>query len=69
MAGKSLAIDLKPRQIAVAILHAGMVSTDMTGHSGIPAAESVWGILQRIQQLNLQNSGAFWHANGQEVSG
>lgn len=40
MAGKSLAIDLKPRQIAVAILHPGMVSTDMTNHSGIPVAES-----------------------------
>ncbi|MBW4473930.1 MAG: SDR family oxidoreductase [Stenomitos rutilans HA7619-LM2] len=67
MAGKSLAIDLKPRQIAVAILHPGMVSTDMTNHSGIPVAESVQGILQRIEQLNLQNSGTFWHANGEEL--
>lgn len=67
MAGKSLAIDLKPRQIAVAILHPGMVSTDMTNHSGIPVAESVRGILQRIEQLNLQNSGTFWHANGEEL--
>jgi NAD(P)-dependent dehydrogenase (short-subunit alcohol dehydrogenase family) len=67
MAGKSLAIDLQPRQIAVAILHPGMVSTDMTRHSGIPAAESVRGILERIQQLNLQNSGTFWHANGEEL--
>lgn len=65
MAGKSLAVDLKPRQIAVAILHPGMVSTDMTGHSGIPAAESVQGILERIHQLNLQNSGTFWHGNGE----
>ena len=67
MAGKSLSIDLQPRQIAVAILHPGMVSTDMTRHSGIPAAESVRGILERIQQLNLQNSGTFWHANGEEL--
>ena len=67
MAGKSLAIDLQPRQIAVAILHPGLVSTDMTRHSGIPAAESVRGILERIQQLNLQNSGTFWHANGEEL--
>jgi NAD(P)-dependent dehydrogenase (short-subunit alcohol dehydrogenase family) len=67
MAGKSLAIDLQPRQIAVAILHPGMVSTDMTRHSGIPAAESVRGILERVSQLNLQNSGTFWHANGEEL--
>lgn len=30
MAGKSLAIDLKPREIAVAILHPGLVQTRMT---------------------------------------
>ena len=65
MAGKSLSLDLKPRQIAVAILHPGMVSTDMTGHSGIPAEKAVQGILDRINQLNLKNSGTFWHANGE----
>ena len=67
MAGKSLSIDLQPRQIAVAILHPGMVSTDMTRHNGISAEESVRGILQRIHKLNLQNSGTFWHANGEEL--
>jgi NAD(P)-dependent dehydrogenase (short-subunit alcohol dehydrogenase family) len=67
MAGKSLSIDLQPRQIAVAIIHPGLVSTAMTGHSGIPAAESVRGILAQIDRLNLQNSGTFWHANGEEL--
>lgn len=65
MAGKSLAIDLQPRKIAVAIIHPSLVSTPMTGHHGIPAAESVRGILQQIDRLNLQNSGTFWHANGE----
>ncbi|MFP4100199.1 SDR family oxidoreductase [Coleofasciculus sp.] len=65
MAGKSLSIDLKPRQIAVAILHPGMVSTDMTGHNGIPPQEAVQGLLARIDQLNLENSGTFWHAKGE----
>jgi hypothetical protein len=41
------------------------VSTAMTGYHGIPAAESVRGILQRISDLNLANSGTFWHANGE----
>jgi NAD(P)-dependent dehydrogenase (short-subunit alcohol dehydrogenase family) len=67
MAGKSLSIDLQPRQIAVAIIHPGLVSTAMTGHHGIPAAESVRGILAQIDRLNLQNSGTFWHANGEEL--
>jgi NAD(P)-dependent dehydrogenase (short-subunit alcohol dehydrogenase family) len=67
MAGKSLSIDLQPRQIAVAIIHPGLVSTAMTGHHGIAAAESVRGILAQIDRLNLQNSGTFWHANGEEL--
>ena len=65
MAGKSLSLDLKPRQIAVAILHPGMVSTDMTGHNGIPTDSAVQGLLARINELNLENSGTFWHANGE----
>ncbi|MGQ4647815.1 SDR family NAD(P)-dependent oxidoreductase [Lyngbya aestuarii] len=65
MAGKSLSIDLQPRQIAVAILHPGLVSTEMTAHNGIPPAEAVKGLLARIHQLNLENSGTFWHANGE----
>lgn len=67
MAGKSLSIDLKPQGIAVAILHPGLVQTRMTGFtdSGITPAQSVTGLLARIDQLNLDNTGTFWHANGQ----
>jgi len=65
MAGKSLAEDLKPRQIAVGILHPGMVKTRMTGFSGITTTESVEGLLKRIEELNLKNSGTFWHAKGE----
>jgi NAD(P)-dependent dehydrogenase (short-subunit alcohol dehydrogenase family) len=63
-AGVSLAHDLRPRGIAVAILHPGMVSTDMTGGRGIPVEESVRGLLARIDGLTLDNSGTFWHADG-----
>jgi len=65
MAGKSLAEDLKPRNLAVGILHPGMVQTRMTGFSGITTSESVAGLLQRIEELNLNNSGTFWHAKGE----
>jgi NAD(P)-dependent dehydrogenase (short-subunit alcohol dehydrogenase family) len=69
MAGKSLAIDLRPRGIAVALLHPGMVRTRMTGFSaqGISTEESVHGLLERIDALRLETSGSFWHANGQEL--
>jgi NAD(P)-dependent dehydrogenase (short-subunit alcohol dehydrogenase family) len=67
MAGKSLAIDLKPRNIAVAILHPGLVSTRMTGFTpnGITPEESVKGLLARIDELTLENTGSFWHSNGE----
>lgn len=67
MAGKSLAIDLAPRGIAVAILHPGLVRTRMTGFTaqGISVEQSVQGLLARIDALNLATSGSFWHANGE----
>lgn len=65
-AGVSLAKDLHSRDIAVAILHPGYVRTDMTGQSGlIDAQDSVAGLLKRIDELNLSNSGSFWHTNGE----
>lgn len=67
MAGKSLAEDLKPRRIAVGILHPGMVQTRMTNFSGITPQESVQGLIQRIDELNLDNSGIFWHGVKGEV--
>ncbi|BAZ43327.1 short-chain dehydrogenases/reductases family protein [Chondrocystis sp. NIES-4102] len=67
MAAKSLAIDLKPQGIAVAILHPGLVKTRMTNFnaSGITPETSVKGLLTRIEELNLENTGTFWHANGE----
>jgi NAD(P)-dependent dehydrogenase (short-subunit alcohol dehydrogenase family) len=67
MAGKSLSHDLKPEGIAVGILHPGLVQTRMTGFTphGITPAESVQGLLARIDGLSLANTGSFWHANGE----
>lgn len=64
-AGKSLAVDLKPRGIAVAILHPGYVRTDMTGHHGhIEPREAAERLIQRMDELNLGNTGTFWHSDG-----
>lgn len=66
IAGMSLARDLAPRHIAVAILHPGMVSTDMIGGRGqIEPSEAAKGLLARIDGLTEKNSGTFWHQNGE----
>lgn len=63
--GKSLAVDLSERGIAVAILHPGWVQTDMTRHSGnLTVEEAAAGLIARMDALNLENSGTFWHSDG-----
>ena len=69
IAGKSLAIDLAPRGIAVAILHPGLVRTRMINFnpSGIEPEQAVQGLLARIDALTLETSGGFWHSNGERL--
>lgn len=69
MAGQSLAVDLKPKGIAVAILHPGLVATRMINFNpnGISPQQSVEGLLNRLDALTLETSGSFWHANGEEL--
>ena len=67
MAGRSLAVDLRPRGIAVALLHPGMVATRMVGFSGIPPEQAASGLLERLDALSIEGSGRFWHANGEEL--
>ena len=64
-AGVSLAHDLRPRGIAVALLHPGSVRTQMTrGQGMIDVQASVRGLLQRIDELHVETSGRFLHQNG-----
>ena len=66
--GRSMAIDLKKQGIALAQLHPGFVQTRMVNFDGlITPRESAAGLVQRINALNLDNSGSFWHANGEEL--
>jgi NAD(P)-dependent dehydrogenase (short-subunit alcohol dehydrogenase family) len=62
--GTNLKHDLAPRGIAVALLHPGLVATDMTGGTGVAPADSARGLIQCIDGLDLANSGGFWHAEG-----
>lgn len=67
MAGVNLAHELRDRGIAVVLLHPGMVATDMTGGRGITVEESVAGLVQRLDELSLEGSGTFVHADGRAL--
>jgi NAD(P)-dependent dehydrogenase (short-subunit alcohol dehydrogenase family) len=65
MAGVNLAIDLREKGIPVALLHPGMVATEMTGNRGVSPTHAAEGLIQRIDELNMETSGHFWHAEGE----
>jgi len=67
MAGKSLSVDLKESGIAVFLLHPGWVSTEMTGQTGIPAGDSARGLIERMDTLDISQTGTFWHQEGYEL--
>jgi NAD(P)-dependent dehydrogenase (short-subunit alcohol dehydrogenase family) len=67
MVGVNLHHDLSPRGISVILLHPGLVATDMTGGSGISAADSAAGLIARLDDLGPDTSGTFWHAEGYQL--
>lgn len=68
IAGVSMAHDLREHGIAVAILHPGYVQTEMVGFGGdISADEAAERLTARMDQLNIDNSGTFWHSNGETL--
>ena len=63
--GKSLAMDLRPRGIAVFLLHPGYVATDMVGGTGdVTPQQAAAQLVERLDTLTLAQTGTFWHANG-----
>jgi NAD(P)-dependent dehydrogenase (short-subunit alcohol dehydrogenase family) len=62
----SLAIDLRPQNIAVLILHPGWVKTDMGGEQApITPEESIAGMYQVIENFTLAQSGSFIDFKGE----
>jgi len=59
--------EFKPHGIAVAVLHPGLVATEMTNRQGISPETSARGLIQRIDDLSIETSGGFWHAEGYEL--
>jgi len=68
MAGRSLSHDLRDEGVAVGLLHPGYVRTGMTGGNGNwNADEAAAALVSRIDEITLDNSGTFRHANGDSL--
>jgi NAD(P)-dependent dehydrogenase (short-subunit alcohol dehydrogenase family) len=75
MAGINLAHDLRSRGIAVVCLHPGSVRTQMTAGLAdqatvgalVEPAVAARGLIARIDELTLETSGTFRHANGETL--
>lgn len=64
-AAMSLTHDLRAQGVAVGIFHPGLVGSDMIGGQGdLTPNQAAQRLAQRINELNLENSGTFWHSNG-----
>jgi NAD(P)-dependent dehydrogenase (short-subunit alcohol dehydrogenase family) len=69
---KSLSIDLKDKNIPVVVLHPGLVRTNMDPKNWEieeavnpdEAAEKLWKV---YQSKGIEDTGKFWHREGQEL--
>jgi len=66
---RNLAVDLKPRGIAVGAYHPGWVRTDMGGAgANISVEESAAGLVARFDALSLETTGVFEDYRGHPMS-
>ncbi|CAM4264984.1 SDR family oxidoreductase [Pseudoalteromonas byunsanensis] len=67
-ASVSLAHELKAQRIAVGLFHPGFVQTQMVNFAGdISPQLAAERLCQRIHELTLENTGGFWHSNGETL--
>ena len=69
MVVKSLSLDLKDRGVVVVALSPGWVRTDMGGaNAPLQPSQAVAGMKAVLDQVNLNDSGKFFHFDGGEVA-
>ncbi|WBU63041.1 SDR family NAD(P)-dependent oxidoreductase [Paracoccus aerodenitrificans] len=66
--GRNLSVDLRTEGVAVGIYHPGWVRTEMGSEAAdISVDQSVAGLVQRFDTLNMANSGCFEAYDGQKL--
>lgn len=66
--GRNLAVDLRPRGVAVGIYHPGWVQTDMGGGgANVTQEASARGLVARFEALSLETSGVFEAYDGSPI--
>ena len=62
--GFALAIDLKDKNISVALIHPGKVATEMTNGHGHPPENVAKKIIHITHKLSMKTTGQFWNIDG-----
>ncbi len=65
---RTLAFDIRSRGIVVVVVHPGWVKTDMGGEAApLRAADAVHGMMELIDRLTIENTGAFYSWEGETL--
>mmetsp|Transcript_5962 Transcript_5962/g.9318 ORF Transcript_5962/g.9318 Transcript_5962/m.9318 type:complete len:227 (-) Transcript_5962:1952-2632(-) len=64
---KTLSVDYNDKGVTFALVHPGMVATEMTQGRGIPISECVDGFMKRIEEIKHADTGKFYHATTGEI--
>lgn len=68
IAGKLIAESLKPNGTTVMMIHPGYVKTEMNfGDGDIDAATSAKGVIALIDRVGPDQTGTYWHVNGEQL--
>ncbi|MEM7568997.1 MAG: SDR family oxidoreductase [Pseudomonadota bacterium] len=68
MTARNLAVALKPRGIIVNPIHPGYAKTDMSGpQAAIEPVVGAQGVIDRIEEMSLETSGAFLSYDGRSI--